>query len=138
MVDDLDLMIVQRLMENPEYTMEELAKALGVSKGTIAIRIKKLRSSGIIVGRSVRVYWKSLGYQDAFIGLDISPEKYMGVLERLKGLDFVKEVYGTSGDHSAIVYVVEKEKDFPSAVSKLEEIEGIRKVYPALVVNILK
>lgn len=138
MADELDLLIVQKLMENPEYTMEELAKELGVSKGTVAIRIKKLRTSGIIAGRSVRVYWKALGYQDAFVGIDISPEKYMSVLDALKGLEFVKEVYGTSGDHSAIVYIVEKEKDFPSAISKLEGVDGIRRVYPALVVNIVK
>lgn len=138
MADELDLLIVQKLMENPEYTMEELANELGVSKGTVAIRIKKLRAAGIIAGRSVRVYWKALGHQDAFVGIDISPEKYMSVLDSLKSLEFVKEVYGTSGDHSAIVYIVEKEKDFPSAISKLQAIEGIRKVYPALVVNIVK
>ena len=48
------------LAENPGYTMPQLAERLGVSRKTVAARLKKLKEEGLIerVGSDRKGYWK--------------------------------------------------------------------------------
>lgn len=48
------------LSENPGYTMPQLSENLGVSRKTVALRLKSLKEKGIIerVGSDRKGYWK--------------------------------------------------------------------------------
>ncbi|MGC8558896.1 MAG: AsnC family transcriptional regulator, partial [Nitrososphaeria archaeon] len=50
MVDELDIKIINALNDNPDYSIDQLAKALGVSKGTIRNRIIKMKDDQILIG----------------------------------------------------------------------------------------
>lgn len=52
--------ILQMVLEDPAYTLQELAEKLGVSRKTIAAHIKSLKEKGIIqrVGSDRKGHWK--------------------------------------------------------------------------------
>ncbi|MCX8188509.1 MAG: winged helix-turn-helix transcriptional regulator [Nitrososphaeria archaeon] len=54
-IDDLDLKILKLLKENARVQCNEIAKVVGVSDRTVARRIKRMESNGIIKGYSVEL-----------------------------------------------------------------------------------
>ena len=61
-VTDKEQELLALLMEDPGYTMPQLAKRLNVSRKTIAARLKMLKESGLIerIGSDRKGYWKLL------------------------------------------------------------------------------
>ena len=59
-VTDGERMLLRLLAEDPGYTMLQLSEKIGVSRKTIALRLKKLKDSGAIerVGSDYKGYWK--------------------------------------------------------------------------------
>lgn len=138
MYDELDIKILREMEKSPDFSLQELAEILGISKGTVRNRIMKLKNEGIILNYNVRINYRAIGEEDAFIGLDISPEEFINSLEEIKKIPCVKELYSTTGDHVAIAYVVDNNKSIMDCVKRITQVKGIRKVYPAFVQDILK
>lgn len=138
MVDDIDTKILEEMQKNPEATIQEIANSLAISKGTVRNRIYRMKENGLIFGFKLRVSYRQMGLEDAFIGLDISPENFISVLDEIKNFSFVKELYSTTGDHVAIAYIVEDSRNIENCVKKINEVNGVRKVYPAFVQKIIK
>lgn len=61
-VTDTRQMLLTLLTEDPGYTMPQLAERLGISRKTVAVRLKELREAGLIVhiGSDRKGYWKLL------------------------------------------------------------------------------
>ena len=61
-VTDKELQIINLLTEDPGYTMVQLAEQMGISRKTISVYLKKLKTSGIIrrVGSDRKGYWEIL------------------------------------------------------------------------------
>ena len=61
-VTDKEQTVLTLLAEDPGYTMPQLAERLGVSRKTVAARLKKLKEAGLIVriGSDRKGYWKLL------------------------------------------------------------------------------
>ena len=61
-VTDKEWEILMLLEEDPGYTMPQLAERLGISRKTVAARMKRLKENGIIerIGSDRRGYWKLL------------------------------------------------------------------------------
>lgn len=59
-VTDKEREILTLLTEDPGYTMSQLAEQLGISRKTVAVRLKKLKESGLIkrVGSDRKGYWE--------------------------------------------------------------------------------
>jgi len=135
---DLNIKILEQLEKNPEYSLQEIAQNLGVSKGTIRNRISKMKENGILIGYKIRISYKSIGKDEAYVGLDISPENFITALEEIKNFSFVREIYATSGDHVAIAYLVDESENIVESIKKINEVKGVRNVYPAFVQKIIK
>lgn len=129
MVDDIDTKILEEMQKNPEATFQEIANSLAISKGTVRNRIYRMKENGLIFGFKLRVSYRQMGLEDAFIGLDISPENFISALDEIKKFSFVKELYSTTGDHVAIAYIVEDSRNIENCVKKINEVNGVRKVY---------
>ncbi len=138
MVDKLDIKIIYSMYDDPNTSVDQIAKTMGVSKGTIRNRIIKLKKDQIIMGSSLKVNWREIGIDEVYLGIDIRPELYLKVLDTVKGFDFVKKLVSTSGDHSAIAHIVDESSKIRDDISKIDSIEGVDKTYPAFVTNILK
>ncbi len=97
-----------------------------------------MEREGIIVKCRGKFNYKKLGLSEVIVGLDISPEQYVNTLQKIKEVDYVKELYSTSGDHSAIAIIICGENEVYEYIRRMERIEGVRKVYPAIVNSVIK
>ncbi|MEM0159235.1 MAG: hypothetical protein QXT89_00465 [Candidatus Micrarchaeaceae archaeon] len=136
MTDALDRKIIETLFHDRK--MSRVAALCGISKGTLRNRLNAMSKSGLLLGYEPRVRFKQLGMEDVLVGLDVDPGSYMDSLDALKRLDFVKELYLTSGDHSAIARIVVQRDELRARLKDMEKISGVRHIYPAVINEIAK
>lgn len=129
-IDNLDRDILIALTENSRTAYAELAKKFNVSPGTIHVRVEKMRQAGIITGTSIKMDAKQLGYDVCcFIGIILkSARDYPVVLEKLKDLDEVVEIYYTTGHYSIFIKVMCRSIDALQhiLISKIQTIDEIQ------------
>jgi len=132
--------LIKVLKENSRKSYVELAKIFRVSEAAIRKRIKKLESDGIIKKFTIDVDLRKLGFEvDTLIGLDTSPEELINVLEKLKGLDEVVSLYTSSGDHMILIECWFKNmNELSEFIRKLNNIEGVVKICPAIILEKIK
>ena len=69
-LDGIDKKILKMLMENSRRPILEIAKNIGISGAAIHQRLRKLEAQNLIIGSSIKVNTKILGYTTmAFIGI---------------------------------------------------------------------
>ena len=69
-LDGIDKKILKMLVENSRRPILEIAKNIGISGAAIHQRLRKLESQNLIIGSSIIVNTKVLGYTTmAFIGI---------------------------------------------------------------------
>ena len=54
-MDSTDQALISLLRQNARYTVADLAKKLGLSRGTIRNRMRRLEDAGVIVGYTVQL-----------------------------------------------------------------------------------
>lgn len=140
MVRLTDLELIRILKQDSRKTHVDLAKIFGVTEAAIRKRIKKLESQGIIKKFTIEVDLKKLGFEvHTLIGLDASPENLINVLEKLKSMDEVVSLYSSSGDHMILIECWFKNmNELSEFVKKLNTIEGVAKICPAILLEKIK
>ncbi|MEM0154284.1 MAG: hypothetical protein QW814_00400, partial [Methanothrix sp.] len=63
---------------------------------------------------------------------------YMKAMNSIKELQFVKELYRSSGDHSAIAIIASDSDSIDSEIERMMSINGVRKVYPSYIQETVK
>jgi len=139
-VSEKDLAIIDFLMKDARMPYTEIARRLGVTEAAVRKRVKKLEEEGIIKGYRARVDAKKIGYKIvAEIGFDIEPERYVRVIDEIKEWPEVKRMKSTTGDHMIMIECWFRDSDeMVQFVRKLESIEGVQRVCPAILVEELK
>lgn len=140
MVRISDFELVKILMENARAPFIDIAKAFNVSETAVRKRIKKLEKKGIIKKYTVVADLKKLGYDvNALIGIDTAPESYIKVINELKGMKEVINLSSASGDHMIMIETWLKDSDeLSDFISRIESIEGVVKVCPAIILERIK
>ncbi|MEM4968773.1 MAG: Lrp/AsnC family transcriptional regulator [Nitrososphaerota archaeon] len=140
MVRFTDLELIQELLRNSRRTYVELAKTFGVTEAAIRKRIKKLESENIIKRFTIEVDLKKLGFEvHALIGLDSSPKKLIQTLEELQNMKEVVSLYTSSGDHMILIECwFRNMKQLSDFIKKLEKIDGVTKICPAIILEKIK
>lgn len=140
-MDEIDVKIIELLRQDGKKTLRELKEVLGISEPAIQKRINKLLREGVIKRYTIEIDEKKVGYGiSSFLGIDIEPEALVDVQTKIKEFSEVKELYLTTGDHSLIAYVECKDQnDFSELISKkLTPINGVRKIYPSIILERVK
>jgi DNA-binding Lrp family transcriptional regulator len=97
-IDELDARLIRALNETPRAGVMELARQLGVARGTIQARLEKLQRRGVIHGFSPDLDLRALGYTVlAFVSLEISQGRLPDVIEHLRRIPEVLEAHATTG-----------------------------------------
>jgi DNA-binding Lrp family transcriptional regulator len=97
-IDPLDARLLAALTETPRAGVMELARQLGVARGTVQARLEKLQRRGIVVGFTPDVDLVAMGYTVlAFLTLEIAQGRLHDVVEHLAGIPEVLEVHATTG-----------------------------------------
>lgn len=126
-MDDLDYRLIALLRANARASMAQLAKALGVSRGTVQNRLDKLIASDVILGFTIRL--KSPATPDrirAIMMVEVSGKSSRRVAHALRGLPQVHALYSTNGPFDLIAEIeCANLEEFDRALSSVRTIEGI-------------
>lgn len=107
-IDKLDRQILHLLMQNVNRAYTDIAKELGVSGGTIHVRLKKMTEMGIVQGAQLLINPAAIGYDIcAFIGVFLEKgSAYQEVVEKMRSISEIVELHYTTGSYSMFVKIV--------------------------------
>ncbi|MGW4422275.1 Lrp/AsnC family transcriptional regulator [Streptosporangium sp. NPDC004631] len=106
-IDDLDSRLLVTMRDNPRIGLTELARLLGVARGTVQARVEKLTGRGVIADFGPTIAPEEIGYPIlAFVSLQIAQGRLAEAVEALKPVPEIIEVYGTSGQADLLCRVV--------------------------------
>lgn len=98
MLDALDSRLLVTMRANPRIGLTELARLLGVARGTVQARLDKLVARGVIADFGPTITTEQIGYPIlAFASLQIAQGRLTEAVRWLDGIPEILEVYGTSG-----------------------------------------
>jgi DNA-binding Lrp family transcriptional regulator len=111
-VDDLDARLLVTMRAHPRIGLTELARKLGVARGTVQARLDKLIAGGVIADFGPTVVPARAGYPIlAFVWLQIAQGRLAEAVETLRAVPQILEVHGTSGQHDLLCRVVARTTD---------------------------
>ncbi|HUS61068.1 MAG TPA: Lrp/AsnC family transcriptional regulator [Acidimicrobiales bacterium] len=97
-LDALDGRLIAALAATPRAGVLELARQLGVARGTVQARLDKLSARGIITGFGPDLDVEAMGYEVlAFTTLEIAQGRLLDVVEHLEAIPEVLEAHATTG-----------------------------------------
>lgn len=137
-ISNLDL--IKILENNARESFVNIAKKFGVSETAIRKRIKKLEEMGIIRKYTIQIDPIKLGFKiDALIGIDTTSEDYISIIEQLKTMDEIKNLYSSTGDHMILAECWFRDSnELTNFIKKIEKIKGITRICPAILLEKLK
>ncbi|GAT67747.1 asnC family transcriptional regulator [Planomonospora sphaerica] len=106
-IDELDSRLLVTMRAHPRIGLTELARLLGVARGTVQARVEKLTARGVIADFGPTVTPEGVGYPIlAFVSLQIAQGRLAEAVQALRALPEILEVYGTSGQSDLLCRVV--------------------------------
>ncbi len=126
-------------MNNAKVSARYLAERLSITEVAVRKRIKKLEDEGVIVGYKVVIDYQKAGLAASVTGIDIEPNAIWNVIEILKSIDEIRTITITSGAHTIVTEIVAKDLNHLELIHrKIEEINGVRGVYPSMILKQVK
>ena len=101
------------LMENSRRPILEIGKKIGISGAAIHQRLRKLERRNLIIGSTIKVNPKILGYTTmAFIGIFLDKATNNNtVVNKLKEIPEILECHYTTGDWSVLAKLICKDNE---------------------------
>lgn len=130
-IDKLDLQILSILMQDAQTPYTEIANRLGVSGGTVHVRMKKLLKEEIVKGSHLEIDASKLGYDIcAFVGMFLEKGSlYNRIVKQLREIDEITEIHYTTGRYGIFLKIVSRNtRELRSILNdKVQPIEGIQR-----------
>ena len=129
MIDKLDAQLIKLLNEQPRVGLLEIARQLGVARGTVSARLDKLLKRGIVTGFGPEIDPHAIGFRIlAFVWLEIYQGRLDEAVEQLRGVPEVLEAIATSGDRDLLCRVVAKDPEhLQEIVNTMVRTDSIRR-----------
>ena len=138
-MDEKDAKILSLLSKNARMPKTEIAKVLGITEAAVRKRLAKLEKNGIILAYKPVINYKAANLAASLTGVDVDGDRLWDVVEFLKSLENVRNLYLTSGDHTIMAEIVATSTGELSEIHRrIEELEGVRRVCPAVILDVLK
>ncbi len=139
-LDERDFAILKILARNARISFAEIGRVLGLSDVAVLKRVRRLEQLGVIRGYRVVVDPRKLGYSLISItGVDVEPEYLFEVVEHLKGLECIKFLAVTSGDHSVVATIWARSSEELARIhGELARRPGVKRVCPAILLYTVK
>ncbi len=128
-IDELDARLITTLAGSPRAGVMELARKLGVARGTVQARLDKLQGRGVIRGFGPDLSLEALGYDVlAFVTLEIAQGALAEVVAHLETIPEVIEAHTTTGPGDLHCRVVAQSNEhLQDVLSKVLSVSGIRR-----------
>jgi DNA-binding Lrp family transcriptional regulator len=126
-IDGLDARLLAALTTAPRAGVLELARQLGVARGTVQARLDRLQGRGIVRGFGPTLDVEALGYDVlAFTTLEIAQGRLGDVVDHLREIPEVLEAHGTSGSGDLHCRVAARNnRDLQRVINRMLEVRGI-------------
>ena len=110
LIDGLDSRLLLTLREHPRIGLVEVARRLGVARGTVQARLEKLQARGVITGFGPELDPMQMGYPVlAFVSLEIVQGRLEEAVAGLRRVPEVLEAHGVTGDRDLLCRVVARD-----------------------------
>jgi len=139
-LDEIDKKLLMILQENAKTPYSKISGVLGVSEATVHLRIKKLLKLGVIKNFQAIVDAEKVGKNVlAIVAITATPQKYEQVLEELKKIDDVYEIYDVTGEYYTITKVRVKNRDeLAKVLDRIGSIDGVQSTRTMYVLRVIK
>ena len=128
-LDGIDKKILKMLMDNSRRPILDIAKNIGISGAAVHQRLRKLENQNLIIGSSIQVNSKILGYSTiAFIGIFLDKAiNNKNVVYQLNKISEILECHYTTGDWSILAKIICKDNEdlMEILTKKIQTINGI-------------
>jgi len=126
-MDDVDRQLIAILRDDARTAVATLAKRLGVSRGTVQIRIDRMIREGAILGFTLRLPPESDAHRvRAVMAIAIEGERSSAVMAALKGFPEIETVHTTNGRWDLMAELnAESLTAFSRALDGIRQIKGI-------------
>jgi DNA-binding Lrp family transcriptional regulator len=134
---DLDNLIIALLKRNARILVTQMARELGVSRVTIDAHIKKMETSGVISGYTVKLGTEEFRHKvSGWILISVQANKEEHAIEKMIGTPEITRLHTTNGkwDLAAEIQVPTLEH-FDAVISKLRQIDGITETDTSLLLS---
>lgn len=128
-IDGLDARLIRALAATPRAGIMELARQLGVARGTVQARLDKLQTRGVITGFDPDLDLGSLGYEVlAFVTLDIAQGRLDDVTTHLSEIPEVIEAHTMTGPGDLHCRLVARSNQhLQEVINRILEVSGIER-----------
>src|SRR5919109_267623 len=136
-LDDLDGRLIAALAEMPRAGILELARQLGVARGTVQARLDKLMSRGVVTGFGPDLDLRAMGYGVlAFTTIDIAQGRLGDVVDHLREIPEVLEAHATTGADDLLCRVVARSNDhLQEVLNRILEVQGINRTQTVIALS---
>lgn len=111
-LDPIDQRLIGALREHPKASMKELARGVGVARGTIYSRLERLERLGVITGYGPDIDAGAAGYNVlAFCTLEIAQGSHTKTVTRLSAIPEIVEIHTITGAGDLLVRVLARSND---------------------------
>lgn len=140
-LDDLDMAIVAALLADGRQSNREIARQLGVSDGTVRVRLRRMHDAGLlrICGQTDPYLTGRIGAW-AFVGVDVAGSRVRRLTELLAAMPEVLILTMTSGVHDLLLFVVAPTRNALEDVvlRQIRALSGVRKTTTSEVIRTIK
>jgi Lrp/AsnC family transcriptional regulator, leucine-responsive regulatory protein len=137
-MDAIDRVLIRELLRDARVTYQELGRTARLSANTVADRVRRLRSSGVISGYHAQLDLAMLG-RGLRLMSDVRLREAVDRAEFERGLAEVEQVIGAvrlTGDYDYLLQVACADPDeFEQVLDRLKREYGVREVRSRLVLH---
>lgn len=136
-MDDIDRRLIALLRANARQPVASMADALGVSRGTVQNRMRKLEADGTIVGYTVRLKPQAVGDRiRAVMTVAVEGNRSEAVLKALAGDPAVEALHTTNGRWDIIAELrADSLEDFDGVLGRIRLVDGIASTETSLLLT---
>lgn len=126
-LDDTDRELIALLRDDARLPISALASRLRVARGTVLNRLRRLESTGVITGYTVRLRPESEAHRiRAWMGIAVEGNATEGVLRALRGEPAIATLHSTNGRWDFMAELrADTLESFDRALGRIRAIDGI-------------
>jgi DNA-binding Lrp family transcriptional regulator len=136
-IDDLDARLIAHLAGSPRAGVMDLARTIGVARGTAQARLDKLLARGVVTGFGPDIDPIALGYAVmAFTTLEIAQGRLADVVAHLRDIPEVLEAHAITGPgdlHTRLV--AHTNRHLQDVLNRVLEVSGISRATTQIVLS---
>ncbi len=139
-LDDVDKKILRALQKDARASFKRVGKEIGVSEATVFVRVRKLQEKGVLQGFKAVVDPKSVGKKlTAIMLIRAQPRSLVGMLDALKKLDDIYEIYDVTGQYYSILKIrTDTTEQLSRIIDEIGMIEGVAGTETVIVLRTVK